>query len=64
MINRPVRVRIKKLVLPDGSHNDGDKVKATLQRALESQFRDQSDSSSVDEIKAQITRTIQRELKQ
>ena len=65
MSDRPVRIRIKKLVLPEGSQADGDKVKATLQRALRSHFQSQSNLGNAGaDTKARVTQAIQKALKE
>lgn len=65
MSGRPVRIRIKKLVLPDGSQADGDRIKTTLQRALRSHFQAQlAQGNTAADTKAQVTQAIQRALKE
>lgn len=64
MSGRPVRIRIKKLVLPEGTQTGGDKIKATLQRALQSHFQSQSNlGNAAADTKALVTQAIQRALK-
>ncbi|MCH7575306.1 MAG: hypothetical protein IIA59_09295 [Candidatus Marinimicrobia bacterium] len=64
MSNRPVRIRIKKLFLPEGSQEGGDQIKATLQQALQSQFQTQpAQDIAVTDVKAQVIAAVQRALK-